>query len=96
MTEFTIEDGVRMALERYEEMFLKAKVKPIDMSDIDPLSESHGYWMTQTVLKAMKKREWSFDKVNRWVGFIQCLMCLHCFTTVKAERDITRPWLKKT
>lgn len=34
---------------------------------------------------------WPEDKLNRWLGFVQCLVVHEGRTTVQAERDFTRP-----
>jgi hypothetical protein len=37
----------------------------------------------------------SVDKFSRWLGFVQGVMIMRKFTTVKEERDWTRPWLRE-
>lgn len=32
------------------------------------------------------------DKLSRWLGYCQAYAVFHNLTTVKAERDATRPW----
>ena len=37
-------------------------------------------------------KTWPKDKTGRWVGYVQCLLIeVEKVTTVKAERDYTRP-----
>lgn len=62
--------------------------------ETNPLSLSHAYWMINEALGVYKKtpNTYPLDKYSRWLGFIQAILILHKVTTVKAERDITRPW----
>lgn len=61
---------------------VQAKCEP------DPgTSRSHIKWMLQE-LRTMT----DFGKAMRWLGFVQGIMIEHGYTTVKAERDFTRPF----
>jgi len=36
--------------------------------------------------------DWPKDKIGRWVGYVQCILIeVEGVTTIKAERDYTRP-----
>ena len=49
--------------------------------------------MTNVVLHCLT---WPSDKTGRWVGYVQCLVIEAAnVTTVKAERDFTRPLFHK-
>lgn len=53
------------------------------------MERDHLRWMVNEALKHFMT--WPIDKTSRWVGFIQAAMVLHGLTTVKAERDFSRP-----
>lgn len=55
----------------------------------------HAKWMCLEVLKP-ENAHYSIDKKSRWLGFVQALIILNGYSTIKEERDITRPWFKHT
>lgn len=53
------------------------------------MEREHLRWMVNEALEHFMA--WPIDKTSRWVGFIQAALVLHGLTTVKAERDFSRP-----
>lgn len=93
IAEGTIEHGTYTAFQRYIDMLKAKKVEPENLADDDPTSDKHLLWMC---IEAKSKigHGWSLDKASRWLGFVQGCLIMKKYTTVRAERDITRPWLK--
>lgn len=96
----TIENGTKMAIERYRDLlYSKGITNPINLSEIKQFNElsrrdqqCHALWMCEHLL-SKEAKDFSIDKKSRWLGFIQALLILHGLTSIKNERNITRPWL---
>jgi hypothetical protein len=50
---------------------------------------SHEYWLCQTALD--KLDEYPIDKLSRWLGYVQGVLCEKGVTTTDKERDFSRP-----
>lgn len=62
----------------------------VSFCEPDPgTSTFHLRWMLDQ-LHYMK----DMDKANRWLGFIQGVLVMRGYTTVREERDFTRPFFK--
>lgn len=95
---FTV-DGSLNAVDRYIKMLESINAKPVDMSDKDESHKDHLLHMCMVLKKNITYdgKGFSVDKFSRWLGFIQYgLIFTHKLTTVRAERDITRPWFTGT
>jgi len=97
-----IEEATKAAFERYKAMFLTKNVKAINYAhlasnEIRPaMWLSHAHWMTDECLSKMKRHEFSVDKLSRWLGFIQAVIIINGYSSIEAERNITRPWFRGT
>lgn len=47
--------------------------------------------LSETAIINLKEQTITYDKANRWVGFIQGVLIANGITTVENERDYTRP-----
>ena len=54
------------------------------LPDKENCSISHLIWMCEQIQTHNTK--WTEDKINRWLGFIQGVMCMRELTTVDIER----------
>lgn len=90
----TLIEGNILALNRYKKMLEDRKIVAKNEVETNPLSLPHAFWMINEALAVYKKtpNTYPLDKYSRWLGFIQAILVLHKVTSVKAERDITRPW----
>lgn len=89
-------EGTISAFERYKTLLETKKAKALDLSDDDPTSLNHLLWMCNTMIKNLKTDPaYPIDKASRWLGFVQGILIAKKLTTVKDERNITRPWFKK-
>lgn len=52
----------------------------------------HAQWMLGELL--LHFEEWEMDKINRWIGFVQCYMSVHTILSIQKLRDLTRECLK--
>lgn len=59
----------------------------------DKYSSEHLITMLNTLEE--NKKEWSIDKTNRWLGFIQGVMTVYGLIDVDGEREFTRPLFHK-
>lgn len=97
----TLIEGTLMAFERYQKMLDTRGVVAQDLSSKKisyqelPLMLPHAKWMCDTAIKKIKEGAFSFDKVSRWLGFVQAIMIFNGLTSIEDERNITRPWFNK-
>lgn len=97
----TLIEGTLSAFERYNQMLIERNIQPKDLSNEKityrelPKMLPHARWMCETAIKRMKDGSFSFDKVSRWLGFVQAIMIFNGLTTIEEERNITRPWFNK-
>jgi hypothetical protein len=107
----TIEEYTREAFDHYATLITKARPGIEAKNDAengpppwsDPLCVlpdaqrwlPHALWMCRTMYKEMKQTHISLDKASRWLGFVQAVVILSGLTTVKEERDLTRPWFRR-
>lgn len=92
----TIDQATIEAFKRYKAMIETKGVRPADHSD-DPkksVSLEHALFMCNEMTHP-KTTHFSLDKKSRWLGFVQCILITNGLTTVKQERNITRPWFNK-
>lgn len=61
----------------------------LEMPAPDGTSNSHLRWMCQTAID--DSHAWPADKLSRWLGFVQGVMCARGLVTVEGERDLSRP-----
>jgi len=62
----------------------------LNIDNEEPVTEKEKtYVMLKTILDNLNT--WSDDKTSRWIGYIQRYLVEQELTTVKAERDFTRP-----
>ena len=40
------------------------------------------------------QKKLSLNKLNHWIGYVQGFLIAHGITSVKTERDATRPWFR--
>jgi hypothetical protein len=66
---------------------------PYDKNDKKETSLANVDWMCQTALNNCLV--WPIDKLSRWLGFIQACLAFHGLTTVKEEREATRPLFRE-
>ena len=60
----------------------------------------YGKYSSKHLIEMLKtlnenKKEWSIDKTNRWLGFIQGVMTVYQLIDVDEEREFTRPLFHK-
>lgn len=57
--------------EKYKEMLIKNNSTPIMNKEANDEYEhlDHIHWMCDQVITS---QDWPVDKINRWIGFIQC------------------------
>lgn len=89
-------DGSRKAFTRYRDMLKSKGATARDCTqDGDPTSLDHLLWMCEHCLKNISDASgMSVDKFSRWMGYIQGVLVCKGLTTVEAERNTTRPWLR--
>jgi hypothetical protein len=94
------DEGSLLAFEYYRDTLIAHKIKPVNHTlkvDGDPTSLEHLLWMCIECIPQIRDdgQGMLVDKYSRWLGYIQgCLICQK-FTTVKDERNRTRPWFTK-
>lgn len=86
----TAHEAAYSVLERYRLTLMTMGIEPINHADEEPLSLEHIAWMIDTTL-SVEAEKWPIDKLSRWLGFIQAVLVMRGVTTVKRERDLTRP-----
>lgn len=82
--------GTVKCLHRYAKMLDNMNIRS-QKDDTNPTSLEHILWM---IMFMLLQHPMSVDKYSRWLGFIQACLVWHGITTVKEERDVTRPWFK--
>lgn len=87
-------EGSLEAVHRYKALLESKGAKPVDTSDEDPTQLNHLLWMCEHLLKNIRDdgRGFATDKYSRWIGYIQGVLVSKGHTTVREERDVTRPW----
>jgi hypothetical protein len=60
-----------------------------DLPAPDGTGAAHLRWMCATALES--SHDWSEDKLSRWLGFVQGVMCARGQLTVDDEREFSRP-----
>lgn len=98
LIEGSVEHGTVLAFNRYKEMLEAKGFKPVNHTQDeiggDPTHPEHLLWMCIECPKhiTLLGHGFSVDKFSRWLGYVQGCMISRKFTTVEAERNITRPW----
>lgn len=85
----------------YERMMVKIKAREVEYKRVlEALIARYQSMLTDHLVPdikhflhefLMKLDEYPIEKLNRWIGYIQCYVINQGFTTVEAERDFTRP-----
>lgn len=89
----TIDEATASAFKYYKSIIEAKGIKPVNHADdfTPNMSLEHALWMCNEILNP-RTSHYSIDKKSRWLGFVQCILIMNNITTIKAERDITRPW----
>lgn len=89
-------DESKKAFARYRDLLKSKGAKAKDCTnDGDTTSFDHLLWMCEFCLKNVSDAGgMSVDKFSRWMGYIQGVMVCKGLTTVEAERNTTRPWMR--
>jgi hypothetical protein len=94
-TDMFIHEGSLKAFKKYKKMLEDKSIK--SQEDLEnPVSLEHIHFMCDTCIKALtdKKSEMSVDKFSRWLGYVQAVLIYKKLTSLDAERNNTREWLK--
>lgn len=84
-------EPIRIATEKMFDRYLKMlEDSPgFGLSRHPSMSRDHLIWMCETAID--KIDTWPVDKLNRWLGFVQGIMCVQHIITVEEEREVSRP-----
>lgn len=87
--------GTLALIDRYKAMMAKHYVIPVQSEG--GIGIQHAGWMLEELEKKIHSGDPAFDdgKCGRWIGFIQHALAVAGFTTVKEERDFSRPYFRK-
>lgn len=92
----TIHDATIEAFKHYQALLKNKKIVSKNMSDTNSKVNEmlpHALWMCEECLK--KQKDYSLDKLSRWLGFVQAILIFNGLTTIDDERNRTRPWFTK-
>lgn len=76
-------------LDRYQAMIWSTGITA-PMQEPEGKSFNHLLWMIEEMRTMTDPGKWM-----RWLGFVQGMLISHGLTTVREERDFTRPFFKK-
>jgi len=91
------DEGSLRAFEHYRDMLRNKGYEPENntlFAGGDETCPEHLLWMCEHCIPQVRDdgRGMNVSKYSRWLGFIQGCLISQGWTTVKAERDRTRPW----
>lgn len=93
MIDTMVKSGSIKAFNRYAALLQDRGFAAEQMPDT-PSHGDHLVWMCNHCLKRITANDPTFpeDKYSRWLGYIQGVMDVKDYLSVREERDVTRPW----
>lgn len=93
---YKIKHRAIVTLFRMYEKDIQNNAELIDKLGIEKTNSTHLLWLCDTAISSyhsFHQLDNDNSKVNRWMGFIQCVLIVCGVTTVDKERDRTRALL---